>query len=112
VLLVGCASSHGRIQDGRLYVHLCDAMPEDDQLAWAEAAGEINTELGEPVLWVGHGPPIGCNTVDVCPSSAVRDGVEMRVGACVITVRYAPGSARAVAWQEIETLARGEDSSI
>jgi hypothetical protein len=102
----GCSQAHERIEDGPLYVHLCDAMPEDDQLAWGEAAGDINAELGEPVLWVGHGPPIGCNAVDVCPSSAVREGVETHVGECVITVRYATGSAREVATRELSRLAR------
>jgi hypothetical protein len=104
-LLAGCASSRGRIEDGRLYVHLCDAMPEDDQLAWGEAAGDINAELGEPVLWVGHGPPIGCNTVDVCPSSAVREGAETHGGECVITVRYAPGAAHEASTETLRNIA-------
>jgi hypothetical protein len=78
VALGACAQTHGGIDDARLYVHLCDAMPEDDQRAWGFAAGDINAELGEPVLWVGHGPPIGCNTVDVCPSSDVREGARSR----------------------------------
>jgi hypothetical protein len=101
-LLAGCSLSHTRIEGPPLYVHLCDAMPAADQDAWGEAAGAINAELEGPALWVGHGAPVGCNTVDVCPSADVV-GAETSVGTCVVTVRYAPGTARE-ATQELELL--------
>lgn len=103
-VLSGCAAAHGRIEGPPLYVHLCNAMPAADREAWGAAAGELNAELGEPALWVGHGPPAGCNSVDVCPSSEVLAGAETRVGACVVTVRYAPGQAGEVAAQELESV--------
>lgn len=103
-VLGGCAKAHGRIEGPPLYVHLCDAMPAADREAWGAAAGDINAELEEPVLWVGHGAPIGCSTVDVCPSSALRAGAETRIGSCAITVRYAPGSAHEVAPRELGSI--------
>lgn len=83
----GCTESHGRIEGLPLYVHLCDAMPQADREAWGEAAGAINAGAAEPVLWVGHGPPSTCNTVDVCP------GAEDLIGdnGCTVFVRYVPG---------------------
>lgn len=101
--LAGCAQEHGRIEGPPLYVHLCEAMPAADQDAWGEAAAAVNEERGELALWVGHGPPIGCSTVDVCPSSDVHSA-EMRIGPCTVTVRYAPGSAADVASQELGLL--------
>jgi len=103
LLLCACAEQHGRIEGPPLYVHLCDAMPAADQAAWGEAAGALNAELDEPAVWVGHGAPIGCASVDVCPGSEA----ETRVGACVITVRYRPGTARDVAAQELDLLLEG-----
>lgn len=105
LVLSGCSLAHGRIEGPPLYVHLCDAMPLADQAEWGEAAGAINAELEGPAVWVGHGPPSGCSTVDVCPSSDVASP-ETRVGTCVVTVRYAPGTARE-ATQELELLLRG-----
>jgi hypothetical protein len=101
LVLTSCASAHGRLEGPPLYVHLCDAMPAADREAWGSAAGELNEELGELALWVGHGAPRGCNSVDVCPSAELSAGVETRIGTCVITVRYAPGSVQEVAAQEL-----------
>jgi hypothetical protein len=105
--LVGCVEAHGRIEGPPLYLHLCDAMPAADQEAWGAAAGALNAELEQPAVWVGHGPPSGCSTVDVCPSDDVLADAEVDVGTCVVTVRYAPGAARDVASQEIDLLLRG-----
>ena len=104
LVLTGCSLAHGRIEGPPLYVHLCDAMPAADQAEWGEAAAAINAELEDDAVWVGHGPPSGCSTVDVCPSSEVA-AAETRVGTCVVTVRYAPGTARE-ATQERELLLR------
>jgi hypothetical protein len=102
--LFGCAADHEPPPRGDgppLYVHLCDAMPAADQLAWGDAAGAINAErflaLEVPVLWVGHGEPDGCDTIDVCPSSALLAGAETSFDPCTTTVRYAPGAAQQVA---------------
>lgn len=83
----GCAQEHGRIEGTPLYVHLCYAMPQPDRWAWGDAAGAINDAAGDFVLWVGHGPPTMCNTVDVCP------GDEDLIGdnGCTVFVRYVPG---------------------
>jgi hypothetical protein len=70
-------------------VHLCDAMPEDDQLAWADATGGINAELGEPMLWVGREPSAA--TAPTWPSSSVRDGVDTLTGECVDRVAVCAG---------------------
>ena len=102
-LLTGCSLAHGRIEGPPLYVHLCDAMPLADQAEWGEAAAAINAELEGPAVWVGHGPPSGCSTVDVCPSSAVATP-ETRVGTCVVTVRYAPVAASDLAAPVLDVL--------
>lgn len=102
-VLTGCAQAHGRVELP-LYVHLCDAMPAADQEAWGASAAALNAEREEAALWVGHGPPVGCSTVDVCPSAAVLADAETHVGACVVTLRYAPGTAREVAAQELDAL--------
>lgn len=99
--LAGCAAAHGRIEGPPLYVHLCDAMPAQDRETWGAAAGELNEELGELALFVGHGPTRRCNTVDVCPSDTPAP---TRIGTCEITVRYAHGSAAEVARRELESL--------
>lgn len=103
-VLAGCAQAHGRIEGPPFYVHLCYSMPPDDQEAWGEAAATVNRERAEDAVWVGHGPPDACSAVDVCPSSAVHEGAEARVGECVITVRYAPGTAREVATQVLKSV--------
>lgn len=105
--LLGCgAADHDELRsDGPpLYVHLCNAMPEADQASWGDAAGAINAAEPLPRIFVGHGPPQGCDTVDVCPSSAVSAGVSTTVGACTTTVRYALGAAPQVAQPELERL--------
>lgn len=89
VLLLGCAQEHGRIEGLPLYVHLCYAMSPDDSYEWGKAAGEINVERGDSALWVGHGPPTGCNTVDVCPGSEDMIGDN----GCTVFVRYVPGGS-------------------
>lgn len=104
LLLSACAASHGRIEGPPLYVHLCHEMPAADAEAWGEAAGALNRELEAAALWVGHGEPRGCDTVDVCPSDDVLADAETHVGTCVVTVRYAPGTAREVATQELDAL--------
>jgi len=94
VLLCGCAEEHERIEGPPLYVHLCNEMSAADAYAWGKAAGDINLELGEYALWVGHGPPSGCSTVDVCPGSANT----VTSGECTLLVRYEAGDADEVAW--------------
>lgn len=103
-VLTGCASAHGRIEGPPLYVHLCDAMPAADQEAWGAAAAALNAEIEQPAVWVGHGEPDSCSTVDVCPSGDVLADAEVDLGTCVITVRYAPGAAREVAAQELRSI--------
>jgi hypothetical protein len=98
--LTSCADAHSRIEGPPLYMHLCDAMPAADQDAWGAAAADVNAELPEPAVWVGHGEPNDCGTIDVCPG----EHAETHIGTCVITVRYAPGSAGDVARDELELL--------
>jgi hypothetical protein len=100
LVLTSCADAHGRIEGPPLYMHLCDAMPAADQDAWGAAVADVNAELPEPAVWVGHGPTRGCNTIDVCPG----EHAETHIGTCVITVRYAPGSAGDVARGELEQM--------
>jgi transcriptional regulator with XRE-family HTH domain len=104
LLLTGCAEAHGRIEGPPLYVHLCDAMPAADAEAWGAAAAGLNAEREQAAVYVGHGPPDGCDTVDVCPSSEVLADAETSIGTCVVTIRYAPGTAREVAAQELDLL--------
>jgi hypothetical protein len=93
VLLLGCAQEHGRTEGLPLYVHLCAAMSPADQEAWGAAAGDLNEARGELALWVGHGPPIGCNAVDVCEGRSNTVGND----GCAVTVRYVAGEAWEVA---------------
>lgn len=84
-MLCGCAAErepHGELELP-LYVHLCDAMPRADKEAWGAAAGDINQRAGEPVLWVGHGEPVGCSTVDLCFGKPRAEA-----NSCRITLRY------------------------
>lgn len=92
----GCAAEHGRIEGPPLYVHLCDAMPAADKDAWGAAAGDINLERGEPALWVGNGPPAGCDTVDVCPGAPL-----LELGECVVRVRYVDAGGARQAYESI-----------
>lgn len=45
------------------------------------------------------------NSIDVCPSSEVREGAETHVGECVIIVRYSPGAASETATRKLGEIA-------
>ena len=86
LLLGGCAATHeeqAQLEPPPLYVHLCDAMPAADQELWGTWAGDINAGHAYPPLWIGHGPPAGCNTVDLCPGEPA-----FQVRGCRVVVRY------------------------
>lgn len=91
--LPGCSEVHEAAETSeRVYVHLCEEMSEGDQRTWGFAAGDINAEYEQPVLFVGHQPTSNCG-VTICEGERAA----INVGVCETRLTYPAGLAAELA---------------